>query len=532
MYILSRRIYASNDVLVKMWAGAAFVILCVAAFLTWSDRFRETVETDIARVSVFGVEADGREAADFTGSRGFFSKMNKMGLPPGTREEELSALLDALRDDGALTPGEAAAGVPALWIYAEGKTKEIRDRAVQTFGKVFFDKSSVCCSVVADGSGFAVQLDPDTFRVLWAKDGGAICAIPLLQLPEDAGERGFVFRVEERGEDGEWKPRGDVKIPAFAFGAAEAEAELEEEDDDGAEAVPEEEDGAEEISGEAARDEITPESAEIESLSVPENCRFYSAPLWDRSAFGELRVRVRGNASGKVPAAAWSLENLELRAPGAQEFPMTRADAFHKNVRFLESEPFESVEGGVLRVPVAKTLFPADDGNGGTAPWTVRMRFARSVFFEEDFHAFPPMRVAKNDSVIAEPVSAKGSTANVRAFRDGNYFRALNNRPEAVVLEISNRAGDGEPPFSWQPFRVKTDAGEELFPESVVSVRPGVRRYCFLPRRKSPEKIEVVFAVTRVFVAECAAVPTVRREGEEPPRGGNAAGTVGADAEP
>ena len=54
MYILGIRIHASNDALVKIWAVALALILAVAAFLTWSNRFRETVETSIARISPFG----------------------------------------------------------------------------------------------------------------------------------------------------------------------------------------------------------------------------------------------------------------------------------------------------------------------------------------------------------------------------------------------------------------------------------------------------------------------------------------------
>ena len=176
MYILGIRIHASNDALVKIWAVALALILAVAAFLTWSNRFRETVETSIARISPFGAEVAGKENANFTGKRGFFSKMNQMGLPPATRKAELAALFEELEAAGAGT----FADVPVLWIYAEGRTKEDRDRCVQTFGKVFFDKEKFCYSVV-DGNGFSVQLDPDTFRVLWAKDGGAVCAFPLLQ---------------------------------------------------------------------------------------------------------------------------------------------------------------------------------------------------------------------------------------------------------------------------------------------------------------------------------------------------------------
>ena len=74
MYILGIRIHASNDALVKIWAVALALILAVAAFLTWSNRFRETVETSIARISPFGAEVAGKENANFTGKRGFFSK--------------------------------------------------------------------------------------------------------------------------------------------------------------------------------------------------------------------------------------------------------------------------------------------------------------------------------------------------------------------------------------------------------------------------------------------------------------------------
>lgn len=510
MRILSRRVYAGNDFLVKMWAAGALLILAVAAALMWNDRFRESAETGIARISVFGVEENGREAANFTGSRGFFSKMNKMGLPAGTRRAELAALFEELGAAGTLPPDCGA--VPVLWIYAEGLTKEDRDRCVQTYGKVFFEKSRFCFSVV-DGNGFAVQLDPDTFRVLWAREGGAVCALPLLQLPEgNAARRGFIFRVEERGADGGWALRGEIRIPFSAAGTLGGNAADEDdsenfEDESDAENV-----GADGVPA-ANEDEISPEEISVEGLVFPDACRFFSAPLWERAAFGELRVKIRGNASGKVPAAAWTLENFGLRSPvdgaAAQVFPLTRADAFHKNVRFLENEIFEDSEKGVLRVPVAKSLFPARGNGGENAPLRVDMRFVRGVFFPEDFHALPPFRVGKNASVLPETFSAGEASAKIRAFRDENYFRALNGKPPAVVLEIDcGNAADA--PFFWTPYRVKTDAGEELFPESVVDVRPGARQYWFLPRRSVPAKIEAVFAVTRCVYASGVVVPTLR----------------------
>lgn len=493
MYILGIRIHASNDALVKIWAVALALILAVAAFLTWSNRFRETVETSIARISPFGIEVAGTENANFTGKRGFFSKMNQMGLPPATRKAELAALFEELEAAGA----GAFADVPVLWIYAEGRTKEDRDRCVQTFGKVFFDRERFCYSVV-DGNGFSVQLDPDTFRVLWAKDGGAVCAFPLLQLPPDCAERGFLFRIEERASGNAWKLCGEIAFPPLPppeyFSPGSAVPEPAENEADAASEDVREPDPA----------EIEPAAVSVESLAFPQRCRFFSALPRDRAAFGEIRVRIEGNASGKVPAAAWTLDNFALRAPH-QAFPMTRADAFHKNMRFLEKEIFESDAGGVLRVPVAKTLFPSLAGNGEAQAWRVDLRLVRGVYFPEDLQAFPSLRVGKNDSVLPETLAAKGSTAKVRAFRRDDYFRLLNNKMPAVVLEVEQPHGDDE--FSWAPYRVKTDAGEDLFPESLVNVRPGVRQYWFLPHRGVPAKIDVVFAVTRCVRRSAEIVP-------------------------
>lgn len=499
MYILHRRIYASNDIILRMWIIAAAIILAVTLFLMWSDRFRENADTSISRISVFGVESAGREAENFTGARGFFKKMNKLGLPAATRKAELKALFEQLEETGTLV---ALPNPPVLWVYAEGLTKEDRDRCVQTYGKVFFEKSRFCFSVI-DARGFAIQLDPDTFRVLWAKDGGAVCALPLLSLPEDTGTQGFTFRVEERAPDGmSWKNCGEIKISAFvppgldeaAIAALEAPSAH-----------------YSSIAEIASDNEIDPQRITIESLSVPQDCRFFSSSPADRAAFGELNLRIAENPSGKVPAVGWSLENFGLFAPGdapVQEFPITRADAFHKNVRFLENEIFENNAGGVLSVPVAKTLFPSADSLGEARPWLVQMRFVRNVFFPDDFHAFPPLRVGKNDSVLAEPISTESATARVRAFRVSDYFRVRSEKIPAIVLEIAQDLGVGND-FYWTPYRVKTDAGEELFPESVVNVKPGVKQYWFLPRRSAPAKIEVVYAVTQCVFCEAEIVPTV-----------------------
>lgn len=509
MYILHRRIYAGNDVFIKMWLIGAVVIGAVVAFLMWNDRFRESVETSIARISPFGLEIRGNEAANFTGSRGFFSKMNKLGLPPVSRKAELAALFEAIgtAESGGYSVGKIFEDSPILWVYAEGLTKADRDRCVQTYGKVFFDRSRFCFSIVAE-NGFSVQLDPASFCVLWAKDGGAICAVPLLVLPDDVAENGFVFRVEERGADGAWKTCGEIGFPRFEppfidwFAEEQSLSATEKTNETDAEI------------SEPALDEILPQRVTIDTFSVPEICRFFSADLSDRAAFGELRVSIVGNASGKVPAAAWSLENFGLYSDDcAQVFPISRNDAFHKNVRFLDSEIFEDNAGGVLSVPVAKTLFPnavASDVSE-QKPWHLQMRFVRNVYFPEDYFSAEPLRVAKSDAVIGEAVSVKNSTVKVRAFREPNYLRLLNNDFPAVVLEIEQQPGMNAD-FFWAPYRVRTDKGEELFPESVVNVRPGVRQYWFLPRRDIPAKLDVIYAVTRYLYIDGEIVPVVNAE--------------------
>lgn len=493
MKIFGIRLHSSNDVIVKLWAGAAVVIIAVAAFLTWNDRFRESSETSISEISVFGIETTHGEAANFTGSRGFFAKMNKLGLPPSTRKAELAALFEELKTTGALVAEEPS--VPVLWIYAEGLTKEIRDRGVQTFGNVFFEKKRFCFSIV-DAHGFSIQLDSDTFRVLWAKDGGAICALPLLLIPEDAAMHGFSFKIEERAPDGAWISCGETKFsPSAEFAKTPR-------DDANFENV---------ADGNAATSagEPFPRSVSIEKFSTPKICRFFSAPLHEKDAFGELILRIECDASGRVPAAAWSLVNFGVSAEPTQYFPASRADAFHKNVRFLEREIFEESSNGELRVPVAKSLFPSSE------PLTFDLIFARRTFFPEDFHTISSIRIGKNSSVISDTYSAKNSTVKIRAFRDAEYFRALNKR-SAIVLEIENdTSAQSSSDFFWEPYRVSTNTGEDLFAESIVEVSPTIRQYWFLPRTPDATKdngnadatantkLDVVFAVTRVFRTKC-----------------------------
>jgi len=490
MKIFGTRLHASNDFIVKLWASAAVVILAVATFLTWSDRFRESFETSISKISVFGIETSHGESANFTGSRGFFAKMNKLGLPASTRKTELSALFEELKTSGALDAKTSA--VPVLWIYAEGLTKAVRDRGVQTFGNVFFEKNRFCFSI-ADANGFSIQLDPDTFRVLWAKDGGAICALPLLLLPNDAATHGFSFKIEERGNDGSWIFRGETKI----FPRPEFLAKTSTTDNF----------STEEKSTNAS--EPFPRAVSVEKFSTPKICRFFSAPLFEKNAFGELVLKIEGDAEGRVPAAAWTLVNVGISAGQSQSFPASRADAFHKNVRFLEREIFEESDDGILRVPVAKSLFPS------TEPLNFDLIFARRTYFPEDFHTISEIRIGKNSSVIANPYSAKNSTVKIRAFRDTEYFRALNKRA-AIVLEIENGThAQPSADFFWEPYRVSTNAGEELFPESIVEVSPNVRQYWFLPRIPDSKKnsgnattpanatLDVVFAVTKIFRTKC-----------------------------
>lgn len=495
MYILNRRIYASNDFFIKMWIFSAVVIVIVAAVLLWNDRFRESIETQSVRFSPFGIEVNNREVSNFTGSRGFFNKMNKLGLPASVRKTELATLFETTgnAENAFLAESkEVFAQTPVLWLYAEGLTKEDRDRSVQTFGKSFFDKNRYCFSIV-DENGFAIQLDPESFHVLWARDGGAICALPLFVLPEYTRELGFVFRIEERQADGGWKLAGEIVLPEFDYTPwfpPQIQIVL----PDG-ETPPE--------------DDINPKEVVIDSLFLPQNCRFYSSPLWDRSDFGQLRVLLRANDSGKVPAAAWSLDNFSLRAPNTtgdgQFFPMTRTDPFHRNVRFLEGELFEEEIEGALCVPVAKALFPAYGEGDAFQPWEVELRFVRNIFFRDDFHAFPAKRVAKSSAVIPETLKARESSAKVRVFRDHEYMRLLNNDVPAVVLEIEQ----SDPEFFWAPYRVKTDTGEELFPESIVNVSPNIRQYWFLPRKKELTKVEVIYTVTPYFYASGLVTPIV-----------------------
>ena len=379
--------------------------------------------------------------------------------------------------------------VPFIWIYADGKTTEAKDAGFETLGKAFFNPEKFAFSI-ADENGFSAQISPYLQTIYRAKTGDAICALPVLRRPPNAGK--FRLEIAARGNDGAWTKIGDVAFDCsldetvlpteFTEGAALSEKQAEE-----LESLP----------------KIAPAGAKILALSEPQQSRFYSSPLEDRACFGELAIGF--GTQSEVPLYAWRLENIALESLSG-DFPQANLweepDAFHRNVRFLEDETFDFLKGNVLRVPVAKTLFPQAE-----ASWKVKAALVRRMAFRpEEIQRFPALKISRSTSVVRYA----GTYVQVRAFLEEGYSRLIANDVPALVVEIAGTADLSRPgALFWQPYRVKTDRGEEMLPESIVVVRPGVYQYWFMPMRR-PKQLEITYAITRAAIVEGTVKAEIR----------------------
>lgn len=465
---IDRIVNPPKNIILRMWVGAGIILAAVFLFVLWDDRFRESCKTDDVFFAVLGVEQAGRVRESFSGSN-FSVRMAKMGLALSpAHTDAMKKLAEVLFDD------EERAGefesVPFIWVYADGRTTEARDSGFETLGKAFFDPGKFSFSI-ADENGFSAQISPRLLTIFRAKTGDAICALPVLRRPPGAGK--FRFVISARGKDGAWACIGDTVVECrldatiLPTGGAPAIQESQE-------LLP----------------AVVPEGANIVSLREPEVSQFYSSALENRNAFGELSVDL--GDSGKIPPRAWRLENVVLSSRNEacpQMCMWEEPDAFHSHVRFLEDEPFGTLEGRRLRVPIAKTLFPR-----AGEKWNVKAALVRRMAFRpEEIHRFPELKISRSPAVVR----FAGTYVLVRAFLDEDYSRLIANNVPALVVEIAGSADlSREGALFWQPYRLRTDRGEEMLPESIVIVRPGVYQYWYMPMRR-PGKVEITYAITR-----------------------------------
>lgn len=486
MSSIDRIVNPPKNIILRMWIGAGLIVAAVFFFVLWDERFRESCETDDVFFAVLGVEQGGRPRESFSGNN-FSVRMAKMGLALApAHEEAMKKLAEVLFDDEERTAEFSS--VPFVWIYADGKTSEAKDLGFETLGKAFF-KSEKFAFSVADDSGFSAQISPHLMTIFRAQTGDAIAALPLLRRPPNPGK--FRLRIAACGDDGKWTRIGDVAFDCrldktvFPEGPLPASA-LSEKQQAESDAIP----------------EVVPEAAAITDLREPQTSLFYSSSLDDRDAFGELTINL-GNKTD-VPFRAWRVENVFLESRN-EAFPQANIweepDAFHSRVRFLEDETFDTLQGNTLRVPIAKTLFPRT----GEA-WDAKAVLVRRMGFRpEEIHVFPQLKISRSPSVVRYA----GTYVRVRAFLEEDYSRLIANNVPALVVEIA-----GTPDLSrdgalfWQPYRVKTDCGEEMLPESIVVVRPGVYQYWFMPMRK-PKTVEITYAITRAALVSGTLVPKI-----------------------
>lgn len=480
-----------KNYILRLWLIFGAIMLAFTGFMLWTFRFQASCEGENAEYALIGTEKNRRQIEAFAGTN-FLEKMKRLNFPAAAREEFLQAIDDKIAENPA---GTFPAGTPLiLWLYARGNDRETRDAAVGSFGESLFLREKICFSI-EDENGFSIQINPENFKIFWAKDGVAVCGIALF---ENVPAEKFFFKIEEK-IDGKW-----TKIGTFRLKNPKTP-------------VPEIVENVPVVLDEKARAEhdrlpkIVPKNATIESLSVPKNARFYSSDLRDRKAFGELILQLNDDAELGVPARAWSVENLALEdATGAQANFATR-DVFHTNVRFLTDESFEIREGNRLSVPISKTLFPkyADKKTHGVPAnaWRVTARLVRTGTFapEEFIDTFEKLRVGSTSGTSTTRLRFGGETVRVRAFLEKNYFRLIANDVPALVLEIG---GASDAKFFWQPFRVKTDKGEDLAPESIVAVAPGIYQYWFMPNR-APASLGLTYTITRAAYISAEIVPAI-----------------------
>lgn len=483
---IDRIVNPPKNIILRMWVGAGLIIAAVFCFVLWDERFRESCKTDEVFFAVLGIEQAGSVRESFSGNN-FSVRMAKMGLAlVPARAEAMKKLAEVLYDDE-----ERAAefgSVPFIWIYADGRTTEAKDLGFETLGKAFFDPEKFAFSI-ADENGFSAQISPHLQTIFRAQTGDAICALPILRRPPNAGK--FRLEIAARGNDGTWSRIGniafDCKLNPTALpqevlpGARLSEAQREE-----ADSLP----------------TIVP-AATIVALREPRQSRFYSSSLENREAFGELEISL-GEPSG-IPFDAWRLENILLGSSNGafpQDSLWEEPDAFHSNVRFLEDETFGTLKGNTLQVPIAKTLFPQ-----AGEKWNVKATLVRRMGFRpEEIHRFPSLKISRSASVVR----FGGTYVRVRAFLEEDYARLIANDVPALVIEIAGTANLSAPEaLFWQPYRVKTDCGEEMLPESIVVVRPGVYQYWFMPMRR-PKMVEITYAITRAAVISGEILPEIR----------------------
>lgn len=483
---IDRIVNPPKNIILRMWVGAGLIIAAVFCFVLWDERFRESCQTDDVFFAVLGVEQGGNVCESFSGNN-FSVRMAKMGLAlVPAHGEAMKKLAEVLFDDEERAA--EFANVPFIWIYADGRTTEAKDLGFETLGKAFFNPEKFAFSI-ADENGFSAQISPHLQTIFRAQTGDAICALPLLRRPPNPGK--FRLEIAARGNDGTWKRIGNIAFdcklkptvlpPKISPGAQLSEKQQEELD-----SIP----------------AIVP-AAKIVALREPQTSRFYSSSLENRDAFGEAEIRL-GDAA-EIPFDAWRLENVLLVSNSAafpQESLWEEPDAFHANVRFLEDETFGVLRGNVLRVPIAKTLFPQ-----AGEKWNVKAALVRRMAFHpEEIHRFPTLRISRSASVIR----FGGTYVRVRAFLEEDYSRLIANNVPALVVEIAGTADLSRPcALFWQPYRVKTDCGEEMLPESIVVVRPGVYQYWFMPMRR-PKSVEITYAITRAAVVSGEVSPEIR----------------------
>ncbi len=519
-------VYPRKNIILRMWITACVVVAAVFLYTCWQDRFRAQCETDDIFFAVLGIEQDGRVVKNFSGES-MPARLRKIGLDfRSGHAEALAKVATVLLDDEER--GGEFSEVPVIWFFARGKNAETCDKAYESNGELFFTPENFCFSLV-DENGFAVQLDPAIWTIFHSKTSDAICAMPALKTPP---QRDFLLRIEVRDNNSQhWKKLGEFPLSQFVVENDEASADdLDEDaDDDGGEDWV----GGEEVGGDDnevsggndgggnngvggdndadSHDDnppagtpatILPEVAEIRRIAVPSVCRFFSTSREDHGAFGEVDIALKMPRGSKIPASAWRVENVSLRAAtvAAGETPAEKFansnessplehDVFHTNVRFLEEEDFETWSNGILRAPIAKTLFPQRG-----VKWEVSAVLVRAdAFLPEEITEFEPLRITRSTT----RKTFAGATFFIRAYFNRDYFRLLENGVPALILEVSGAADlRGDNAVFCQPYRVKTDTGDDLLAESVVVVKPGVYQYWFMPAT-TPRSLSVNFAITR-----------------------------------
>ena len=489
---IDRILNPPKNVILRLWLAAAIIVAAVWLFVTWNERFRAECGDELVEFAVLGVEEGGRMRESFSGED-FSVRMRRLGLSLTAARGEMRKKL-ATEFFGNEEAASRFVAVPAVWIYARGRTDEEKDRAFESYGKSLFSRERYCFSL-ADESGFSVQISPALFTIFHAATGEAICALPVLNKPPAPGK--FSLKIEARGGNGLWRTLGEIPFSCALKGG------------NGAPAAPPSPVSPKETLSESELDEAfslpdrVPAKAELVEFSLPEHARFFSESPDLHDAFARLGVAIEGDE--RTPARAWSVENVALAAPAGEE---TRAvswdepDALGVNVRFTDGEAFETLKDGVLRSPLAKTLFP-----GADEAWSVRVALVRRfAFAPEEIRSFKELKLSR----VPTTLEFAGTRVRVRAYAEKKYYRTLANGMPALVLEIEGAADLSAPgALFWQPFRVRTDAGEELLPESVVRVRPGVRQYWYLPERKT-EKLRVDYAVSRAAILSAEVVPEIR----------------------